>query len=84
MRSRPNSYVISKFQWFARSTLFNRWHTLKPVFIDFGSEHGFWQILRSDPKTKRGLAGLCVISGFAELASSGTTGFSSVGGSARP
>lgn len=82
MRSSPNADGISQFQWFGRSTLFSRWHTLKPVFIDFGPEHGFWRILRFDPKTKRGLAGACDITAFVELASSGTTDFSSVGGPA--
>ena len=52
------------------------------MFIDFGPEHGFWRILRFDPKTKRGLAGACDIPAFVELASSGTTDFSSVGGPA--
>lgn len=32
----------AQFQWFDRSTLFSRWHTTKPLFIDFGTEHGFW------------------------------------------
>ncbi len=82
MRSNPNSDGISQFQWFGRSTLFSRWHTLKPVFIDFGPGDGFWRILRYDPKSKRGLAGLCDISVFVTQASNGGADFSSVGGPA--
>lgn len=82
MRGRPNQDSIAQFQWFGQSTLFKRWHTTKPVFIDFGSEHGFWRILRFDLKTKRGLAGYVDIDGFVQLASSGTTDFSAVGGPA--
>lgn len=82
MRSRPNNAGIAQFQWFGRSMLFARWHTTKPVFIDFGEEHGFWRILRFDPTTKKGLAGLVDKAAFVELASSGTTDFNSVGGPA--
>ena len=82
MRSRPNQDGIAQFQWFGRSTLFKRWHTTTPVFIDFGPEHGFWRTLRFDPNTKRGIAGLVDIDGFVQLASSGTTDFTSVGGPA--
>jgi competence protein CoiA len=82
MRSRPNSDGIAHFNWFGRSKLFERWHTTKPVFIDFGLEHGFWRILRFDLKERRGMAGLVNVEGFVQLASSGTTDFSSVGGPA--
>lgn len=82
MRSSPNADGIAQFQWFGRSKLFSRWHTLKPVFIDFGPGYGFWRILRFDPQTKRGLAGICDIAGFVALASSGSTDFSANGGPA--
>ena len=82
MRGRPNNDGIAQFNWFGRSSLFKRWHTTKPVFIDFGPEHGFWRVLRFDPKSKRGLAGLVSIDGFVELACSGTTDFDSIGGPA--
>jgi competence protein CoiA len=82
MRSRPGEDGIAGFQCYGRSKLFARWHTTKPVFIDFGPEHGFWRILRYDPKAKKGLAGLVNVTGFVELASSGTTDFSSNGGPA--
>ena len=81
-RGRPNLHGIVQFQWFSRSKLFERWHIATPVFIDFGQEHGFWRILRYDPKTKIGRAGLVDRASFIELASSGTTDFSSVGGPA--
>lgn len=73
---------VVSFLWFGRSTLFSRWHRLKPVFIDFGEDHGFWRILRYDPKSRKGVAGLVSPSGFVELSSSGTTDFSSAGGPA--
>lgn len=82
MRGRPNQNGIAAFHWFGKSTLFKRWHTTKPVFIDFGPEHGFWRILRFDPKTKQGLAACVNIDGFVQLGSSGSTDFSSVGGPA--
>lgn len=82
MRSGLGTDGIVGFQWFGRSKLFDRWHTTKPVFIDFGNEHGFWRILRYDPKTKKGLAGIVDVTAFVELASSGTTDFSSNGGPA--
>lgn len=41
MRSRPDPDGLANFNWFGRSTLFKRWHSEKPVFIDFGS-YGFW------------------------------------------
>ncbi len=82
MREQPNQDGIARFQWFGQSTLFKRWHTTKPVFIDFGPEHGFWRVLRFDPKTKRGLIGYVDIDDFVQLASSGSTDFSAVGGPA--
>lgn len=82
MRSRLNKDGIANFNWYGRSMLFKRWYTTKPVFIDFGSEHGFWRILRFDPKSKSGLAGLVDIDGFVQLACSGNTDFSSIGGPA--
>lgn len=82
MRGPPNQDGRAAFHWFGKSTLFKRWHTTKLVFIDFGPEHGFWRILRFDPKTKQGLAGYVDIDGFVQLASSGSTNFSSVGGPA--
>lgn len=82
MRSRPDTNALADFRWHSKSKLFARWHTLKPVFIDFGEEHGFWRILRYDPETRKGLAGLVNVKGFVELASSGTADFSSNGGPA--
>ncbi|WP_116812789.1 competence protein CoiA [Steroidobacter cummioxidans] len=82
-RSRPNEDGIVGFRSIGRTKLFARWHTTKPVFVDFGDEHGFWRILRYDPETKEGLAGLVNVAAFVELASSGTTDFSKNGGPAR-
>ena len=73
---------LAGFHWYSRSGLFARWHVEKPVFVDFGPEHGFWRILRFDPKTKQGVAGLVDRAAFVELASSGTTDFSNAGGPA--
>lgn len=81
-RTRPNQHGIVEFRWFSRSKLFDRWHITKPVFIDFGQEHGFWRVLRYDPKTKVGRAGLVDPGMFVELASSGNTDFSTIGGPA--
>ena len=81
MHSRPDEGGIATFRWYGRSKLFARWYTTKPLFIDFG-DHGFWRILRYDPKTKSGLAGLVNIAAFVELASSGSTDFSLAGGPA--
>jgi competence protein CoiA len=81
MRSQPDTDGLVSFQWHGRSKLFARWHRLKPVFIDFG-QGGFWRILRYDPKTKRGRAGLVSIKGFVEFASAGTSDFSACGGPA--
>lgn len=82
MRSRVSNDGLVDFVWYGRSKLFHRWHTTKPVFIDFGDKFGFWRILRFDPVTKKGRAGLVDIDKFVVLASSGTTDFSSVGGPA--
>jgi competence protein CoiA len=75
---------IADFRWFGGGSLFKRWHTTKPVFIDFGEQHGFWRILRFDPATKSGRAGVVDIASFVALASSGTTDFSAAGGPASP
>lgn len=82
MRSQLDEDGVVSFRWYGRSKLFNRWHSTKPVFIDFGSDHGFWRILRFDPATKSGLALLVNIEGFVALASSGSTDYSSCGGPA--
>ena len=82
MRSRPDTDGLVSFHWHGRSKLFARWYTRKPVFIDFGQGGGFWRILRYDPNVKRGLACLVDIKGFVQLASSGTSDFSSGGGPA--
>lgn len=82
MREKIGKDGTAQFQWFGKSTLFLRWHTIKPVFIDFGAEHGFWRILQFDPKTKRGLAGIVDVAAFVKLASSGTSDFSGAGGPA--
>lgn len=81
MREQIDKHDAAQFQWFGKSTLFSRWYTTKPVFIDFGAE-GFWRILRFDTKTKRGLAGRVDIDAFVQLASSGATDFSAAGGPA--
>lgn len=70
---------IAAFEWYGRSRLFHRWHTQVPVFIDFG-EHGFWRILRFDPDTRRGIAGLVDIPRFVALVCSETTNFRTAGG----
>lgn len=82
MRSSPSNGGIVHFHWFGRSKLFDRWHTTKPVFIDFGPEHGFWRILRFDLASRRGIAGLVDIEAFVRAACSGTTDFSANGGPA--
>jgi hypothetical protein len=82
MRGQPDGNGVVQFHWFGRSTLFNRWHTFRPVFIDFGPGYGFWRILRFDPKSKRGLAILCEISAFVAQTSSGETELILVGGPA--
>ncbi|NJC02623.1 competence CoiA-like predicted nuclease [Xanthomonas sp. 3272] len=82
MRSCVDNDGLVDFQWFGKSKLFHRWHTTKPVFVDFGKEHGFWRILRFDPVTKLGRAGIVDKDAFVELASSGTTDFSAAGGPA--
>lgn len=82
MREAPNQDGLARFHLFGKSTLFKRWHTAKPVFVDFGPGHGFWRILRFDPKTKRGVAGLVHVDAFVQAASSGATDFSSGGGPA--
>lgn len=82
MRTRVSSDGLVDFTWHGRSKLFHRWHSAKPVFIDFGDQFGFWRILRFDPVTREGRAGLVNIDGFVELASSGKTDFSTAGGPA--
>lgn len=83
MRARVDPATgLAGFHWYSRSGLFARWHVDKPVFVDFGLEHGFWRILRFDPKTKRGVAGLVDRDSFVELASFGSTDFSNIGGPA--
>jgi hypothetical protein len=81
MRERVNADGLCGFMWYSRSALFLRWWVDKPVFVDFG-EHGFWRILRFDPKTKRGVAGLADRDAFVALAGSGSTDFSQMGGPA--
>jgi len=82
MRSDFGKHGLVDFAWYGRSKLFHRWHTTKPVFIDFGEEYGFWRILRFNPASGRGRAGLVDANEFVALASSGTTDFDSVGGPA--
>ena len=81
-RSQLSAEGFAYFSWFGRSQIFKRWHTAKPVFIDFGAEHGFWRIYQFDPITKKGLVGLVDIGSFVNTACSGTTDFSSGGGPA--
>lgn len=82
MRSGLSDDGLVDFVWYGRSKLFHRWHTTKPVFVDFGEEYGFWRILRFDPISSCGRAGLVNKEGFVTLASSGTTDFDSIGGPA--
>lgn len=82
MRSNRDEDGVVQFHWHGRSKLFHRWHSQKPVFIDFGEAHGFWRILHFDPSTNRGLAGIVSVGAFVSLASSGSTDFSSGGGPA--
>ncbi|WP_041416222.1 competence protein CoiA [Shewanella halifaxensis] len=81
MRSRPDAEGIANFHWFGRSTLFKRWYSRKPIFIDFGPK-GFWRVLRFDLKTKKGLVGIVDKSDFASLIIKDTTDFSDCGGPA--
>jgi len=82
MRSGVDEDGLAHFHWFGRSKLFDRWHTTKPVFIDFGEKFGFWRILRFDPVSRKGLAVLTNIETFVKLASAGTTDFDRSGGPA--
>lgn len=83
-RSRPNEEGLAHFTWYGRSQIFKRWHTTKPVFIDFGSKHGFWRVLHFDTVNKKGIVGLVNIDKFVNAVCSGTTDFSSAGGPASP
>ena len=74
-----NGYV--GFRWAGRSKLFARWHSTKPVFIDFGKA-GFWRICRYDLATKRGAAQLMSPDRFTQLLISAETDFSQGGGPA--
>ncbi len=82
-RGRPNTDGLARFRWFGRGSLFARWHTTTPVFIDFG-DHGFWRIMRFDPTTKEGMAGIVDRQLFADLVVSGASDFSQGGGPASP
>jgi len=82
MRSGLDDVGRVDFVWHGRSTLFERWHSSKPVLIDFGEAHGFWRILRYDKKARKGTAAIVDITAFVALASSGSTDFSSGGGPA--
>jgi competence protein CoiA len=81
-RSEVNEFGRARFDWVGRGKLFQRWQTDKPVFIDFGPEHGFWKVLMFDPSTKKGLVEWFAIDNFVELVCSGTTDFSGMGGPA--
>ncbi|WP_044420291.1 competence protein CoiA [Pseudomonas syringae group genomosp. 3] len=82
-RGRPDEHGLAQFAVFGRSKLFERWHTEKPVFIDFGKA-GFWRIAHYNPKTKRGVALIVNKEAFVQMASSGSTDFSAQGGPASP
>lgn len=75
-----NGYV--GFRWPARNKLFDRWHSLKPVFIDFGEAHGFWRIGRFDLATRRGIAVITDRNAFVHRITMGDTDFSEGGGPA--
>lgn len=81
-RARPNENGFAAFEWFSRSKLFHRWHTTKPVFIDFGEEDGFWRVCRFDPSTKKGVARFVDRNKFAAALVNGDTDFSKNGGPA--
>jgi hypothetical protein len=76
-----NQDGLTGFRWYGKGKLFARWHTTKPVFIDFG-DGGFWRICRYDTATKEGIVGIVGIQAFVDMVSSGTTDFSSIGGPA--
>lgn len=75
---------VAHFTFHGRSKLFHRWHRLKPVFIDFGPEGGFWRVVTFNPKTRGGVVLLTNPDAFAALASTGETDFSRNGGPASP
>lgn len=81
-RARPSENGLAGFEWYSRSKLFHRWHTTKPVFIDFGEEHGFWRVCRFDPSTKKGVVMLVDRDMFAAALVNGDTDFSKNGGPA--
>ncbi|MBV7514556.1 competence protein CoiA [Pseudomonas sp. PDM25] len=81
-RSGVNENAMARFRWSGRSKLFQRWHSTKPVFIDFGEDHGFWRICRFDPKSKEGIALLVDRDMFSAALIGAETDFSSGGGPA--
>lgn len=80
--NKPSIDGYASFEWIGRGKLFNRWHTTKPVFIDFGNEHGFWRVLKFNPSTKRGVVKIVDRSVFCAELSNGVTDFSNGGGPA--
>ncbi|AVS68140.1 hypothetical protein C8245_22960 [Paracidovorax avenae] len=66
---------------YGRSRLFHRWHTRKPVFLDFGAD-GLWQVVRFDPATDRAQLQLLDIDEFVEAVALGIHDFVAEGGPA--
>lgn len=81
-RSRVDDNGMVVFRWYSRSKLFHRWHTKKPVFIDFGENVGFWRICKYEPSTKQGVALLVDRNVFTSALINGSTDFSKNGGPA--
>ncbi len=79
-RTRPNENGFAVFEWFSRSKPFHRWHTTKPVLIDFGEEDGFWRVCKFDPSTNKGVTLLVDRTKFAAALVNGDTDFSKNGG----
>lgn len=87
VRARQAYYVkliwvgFAQFAVFGRSKLFERWHTEKPVFIDFGNPL-FWRIAHYNPNARRGVALIVDSDAFVRAAGSGSTDFGGQGGPA--
>lgn len=81
-RSRIDQNGFANLHWYSRSKLFARWHTTKPVFIDFGEDQGFWRLCRFNLTTKKGILMLVDRSLFVKNLIDGKSDFSSGGGPA--
>ncbi|ABM32288.1 competence protein CoiA family protein [Paracidovorax citrulli] len=72
---------VHDFHWIGRSKLFQRWHTEKPVFMDFG-RNGLWQVHRFNLSTRKGKLIWTPRSEFVEAVAGNTFDFSFEGGPA--